>query len=138
MSGGELAWGIVFSKYGDLGKTETGPFIFPDGEFANETDKVSFGNCEIVYTFPKVTRSNARAVYRVPYPSQNWKKVVTSIHVTARQQGLCKRYLPIKAVSSTIQRAIWNDKMLCSTATKKINCSFYLKISVIQLKKRDD
>lgn len=48
-----------------------GPFIFPDGEFADETDKVSFGNYEIVYTSPKVTRSNARAVYRLPYPSQN-------------------------------------------------------------------
>ena len=58
-------------KYGNLAKTEMGPFIFPDGEFADETDKVSFGNYEIVYTSPKVTRSNARAVYRLPYPSQN-------------------------------------------------------------------
>lgn len=48
VGGSELAWGIVFPKYGNLAKTETGPFIFPDGEFANETDKVSFGNCEIV------------------------------------------------------------------------------------------
>lgn len=41
-----LAWGIVFSKYGNLAKTETGPFIFPDGEFANESDKVSFSQSD--------------------------------------------------------------------------------------------